>query len=185
MEDVYLVLCHKGKIEGRRKRPWSWERLRAGGEGDDRGWDGWMVSPTQWTWVWVNSRSWWWTGRPGVLRFMGCKELDMTEQLNWTEEMGTTEDDMFGWHHRLNGCEFGQAHRESEGQENLMCCSLWSRKELDTTEWLNNTRAQILLFFFNGVFSKFSVQFLPDYKCQHKPVAGPQSVQQISERHSC
>ena len=52
------------------KRPWCCERLRAGGEGDDRGWDGWMASPTQWTWVWVNSRSWWWTGRPGVLRFM-------------------------------------------------------------------------------------------------------------------
>ena len=46
------------------KRPWCWERLRAGGEGDNRGW---MASPTQWTWVWVGSRSWWWTGRPGVL----------------------------------------------------------------------------------------------------------------------
>ena len=53
------------------KRPWCWERLKAGGEGDDRGWDGWMASPTQWTWVWVNSGSWWWTGRPGVLRSMG------------------------------------------------------------------------------------------------------------------
>ena len=40
------------------KRPWCWERLRVGEEGDDRGWDGWMASPTQWTWVWVNSRSW-------------------------------------------------------------------------------------------------------------------------------
>ena len=49
------------------KRPWCWERLKVGGEGDDRGWDGWMASPTQWTWVWVNSGSWWWTGRPGVL----------------------------------------------------------------------------------------------------------------------
>ena len=49
------------------KRPWRWERLKAGGEGDDRGWDGWMASSTQWTWVWVNSRSWWWTGRPSVL----------------------------------------------------------------------------------------------------------------------
>ena len=49
------------------KRPWCWERLKAGGEGDDRGWDGWMASSTQWTWVWVNSRSWWWTGRPSVL----------------------------------------------------------------------------------------------------------------------
>ena len=49
------------------KRPWCWERLKAGGERDDRGWDGWMASLTQWAWVWVNSRSWWWTGRPGVL----------------------------------------------------------------------------------------------------------------------
>ena len=49
--------------------------LRAGGEGDDRGWDGWMASPTQWTWVWVNSGSWWWTGRPGVLRFMGSQRV--------------------------------------------------------------------------------------------------------------
>ena len=49
------------------KRLWCWERLRAGGEGDDRGWDGWMASPTQWTWVWVKSTSRWWTGRPGML----------------------------------------------------------------------------------------------------------------------
>ena len=60
------------------------ERLKAGGEGDNRGWDGWMASPTQWAWVWVNSRSWWWTGRPGVLQFMGLQS-DMTERLNWTE----------------------------------------------------------------------------------------------------
>ena len=53
------------------KRPWCWERLGAGREGDDRGWDSWMASPTRWSWVWVNSRSWWWTGRPGMLRFMG------------------------------------------------------------------------------------------------------------------
>ena len=52
------------------KRPWYWKRLKAGGEGDDRGWDGWMASRTRWTWVWVNSGSSWWTGRPGVLRFM-------------------------------------------------------------------------------------------------------------------
>ena len=49
------------------KRPCCWERLKVGGEGDDRGWDGWMASRTQWTWVWVNSGSWWWTGRSGVL----------------------------------------------------------------------------------------------------------------------
>ena len=65
-----------GKIEGGRRR-------------DDKGWDGWMASPTRRTWVWGNSRSWWWTGRPGMLSFMGCKESDMTDQLNWTEELST------------------------------------------------------------------------------------------------
>ena len=63
-----------GKIEGRRR-------------GDDKGWDGWMASSTQWTWVWVNSGSWWWTGRPGVLRFMGSQRVghDWATELNWTE----------------------------------------------------------------------------------------------------
>ena len=65
------------------KRPWCWERLRAEGEGDDRGWDGWMASPTQWTWVWVDSGSWWWTGRPGVLLFMGLQSR--TRLSDWTE----------------------------------------------------------------------------------------------------
>ena len=68
------------------KRPWCWEGLGAGGEGDDRGWDGWMASLTGWTWVWVNSGSWWWTGRPGVLRFMGLQRVghDWATELNWT-----------------------------------------------------------------------------------------------------
>ena len=57
------------------KRPWCWERLRAEGEGDEREWDGWMELPTQWTWVWVNSRSWWWTGRPAVLQSMGSPRV--------------------------------------------------------------------------------------------------------------
>ena len=57
------------------KRPWCWERLKVEGEGDNRGWDGWMASPTQRTWVWVSSRSWWWTGRPGVLWFMGLQRV--------------------------------------------------------------------------------------------------------------
>ena len=66
------------------KRPWCWERLKVGGEGDDRGWDGWMASLTRWTWVWVDSRSWWWTGRPGVLRFMGLQRVihDWATELN-------------------------------------------------------------------------------------------------------
>ena len=58
-----------------------------GGEGDDRGWDGWMASLTQWTWVWVNSGSWWWTGRPGMLQFMGSQRVrhNWVTELNWTE----------------------------------------------------------------------------------------------------
>ena len=60
--------------------------LGAGGEGDNRGWDGWMASPTRWRWVWVNSGSWWWTGRPGVLWFMGLQRVghDWVTELNWT-----------------------------------------------------------------------------------------------------
>ena len=63
------------------------ERLRAGGEGDDRGWNGWMASPTQWTWVWVNSGSWWWTGRPGVLQSTGSQRVghNGATELNWTD----------------------------------------------------------------------------------------------------
>ena len=68
------------------KRLWCWEGLGAGGEGDGRGWDGWMASLTWWTWVWVNSRSWWWTGRPGVLQFMGLQSRTrLSDWLNWTE----------------------------------------------------------------------------------------------------
>ena len=67
------------------KRPWCSEGLGAGGEGDDIGWDGWMASPTRWTWVWVSSGSWWWTGRPGVLRFTGSQRVghDWATELNW------------------------------------------------------------------------------------------------------
>ena len=78
------------------KRPWCWERLRAGGEGDDRGWDGWMASPTQLTWVWVNSGSWWWTGRPGVLQFMGLQSVghDWVTELNWSQALNSEIIDM-------------------------------------------------------------------------------------------
>ena len=64
------------------KRPCCWERLKAGGEGDDRGWDGWMTLPTWWTGVWAGTRNWWWTGKPGVLQSMDHKESDMSEWLN-------------------------------------------------------------------------------------------------------
>ena len=71
------------------KRLWCWKWLRAGREGDDREWDGWMESSTQWKWVWVDSRSWWWTGRPGVLWFMGLQRVgyDWATELNWTSHV--------------------------------------------------------------------------------------------------
>ena len=69
------------------KRPWCWERLGTGGEGDDRGWDGWMASLTQWTWVWLNSGSWWWTGRPGMLWFMGSQGV----RHDWATELNSLE----------------------------------------------------------------------------------------------
>ena len=66
-------------------RSWYWERLKAGEEADGRGWDGWMTSPTQWTWVWGNFGSWWWTGRPGMLWSMGSQRVrhDWVTELNW------------------------------------------------------------------------------------------------------
>ena len=64
-------------------RLWCWERLKVGEEKDNRGWDGWMASPTQWTWVWVNSGSWWWTGKPGVLRSMGSQRVGQ----DWATEL--------------------------------------------------------------------------------------------------
>ena len=70
------------------KRLWCWEGLGARGEGDDRGWDGWMASLTQWMWVWVNSGSWWWTGRPGMLQFMGLQRVGdnwATDLILWTK----------------------------------------------------------------------------------------------------
>ena len=75
---------------GNWKRPWCWEGLEAGGGGDDRGWDGWMASLTLWAWIWVNSGSWWRTGRPGVLRFVGSWRVrhDWATELNWTELNG-------------------------------------------------------------------------------------------------
>ena len=64
------------------KRPWFWARLKMGREGDVRGWDGWMASPTRWTWVWASSRSWWWTGMPGVLQSMVSQRIGH----NWVTE---------------------------------------------------------------------------------------------------
>ena len=65
------------------EKTWCWGRLKAGGEGDDRGWDGWMASPTQWTWVWVNSESWWWTGSPGMLQRVAKSRTRLNDWTDW------------------------------------------------------------------------------------------------------
>ena len=96
LEAAHILLCHLNtwfKELTHLKRTWCWERLKAG-EGDNRGWDGWMASPTQWTWVWVNSGSWSWTGRPGMLQCMGSHRAghDWATELNWRVhnlELGT------------------------------------------------------------------------------------------------
>ena len=82
------------------KRPWCWEGLKVGGEGVDRGWDGWMASPTQCTWDWVNSGSWWWTGRPGVLQSIGSQRVrhDWATELNWTRLKDLVIWHRYCWH---------------------------------------------------------------------------------------
>ena len=94
----------------------------------DRGWDGWMASPTQWAWVWVNSGRWWWTGRPGVLRFMGSQESDMTERLNWTEQL---------WWRRKWLPTPVFLPGGSYGQRSLSGYSPRGRKESDVTKYLS------------------------------------------------
>ena len=79
-----LKLQYFGHLMGRTDSfPWCWERLKAGGEGNSRGWDGWMASLTQWTWVWASSVNWWWTGKPGVLQSMGWHRISH----NWVTEL--------------------------------------------------------------------------------------------------
>ena len=69
------------------KSPWCWERLKARGEAGDRGWDAWMASLIRWTWVWVSSRSWWWTGKHGILQSLGSQRVghDWATELNWMQ----------------------------------------------------------------------------------------------------
>ena len=98
------------------KRPWCWASLKAGGEGDDRGWDGWMASQTWWTWVWVNSGSWWWTGRPGMLWSMGLERVghDWVTELNWT-------------------CQLPKVWK------NIKLKYIWISNDKDSQKWQNKT----------------------------------------------
>ena len=85
------------------KRPWCWERLKAGGEGDTREWDGWMASLSQWTWVWVSSRSWW-TGNSGVLQSVGLQRVghDWATELNWSMSRVTRKQETMAIHISLS-----------------------------------------------------------------------------------
>ena len=96
------------------KRPWCWEGLWEGGEGDDRGWDGSMASPTQWTWVWVDSRSWWWTGKPGVLWLIGSQRVgcDWVTEVNWIEECQHLLGLSSGWGTRHGSSDMQNAQKE-------------------------------------------------------------------------
>ena len=95
----------------------TWERLKAGGEGDDRGWDCWMASQTLWRWFWVNSRSWWWTKRPGVLHSVVSQGVGhnwvLCEWLNWTEVEEGTHVYSFSamWGHREKATIFKPGRR--------------------------------------------------------------------------
>ena len=85
------------------KRPWCWERVRAGGEGDDRGWDGWMASLTRWTWVWTSSGRLWRTGRPGVLQSMESQEA--------RQDLATEQQKMFFWNFKVIEFYYWQLHK--------------------------------------------------------------------------
>ena len=86
---------------GSLKRACCWERLKAGGEGDDREWDAWMASLIQWTWVWVNSGNWWWTGRPDVVQSIGLQRVgqDWETDLNWEGNQIPSETDPWPFAH--------------------------------------------------------------------------------------
>ena len=92
------------------KRPWCWERLKAGGEGDNRGWDGWMASPIQWTWVWVSSANWWWTERPGTLESMGLQRVPQ----DWMTELTDLVRSLFYWLPEEMTVTFSNLHLNSQ-----------------------------------------------------------------------
>ena len=111
------------------KRPWFWETLRAGGEGDDRGWDGWMASATQWTWVWANSRRWWRTGKCGVLQSMGSERVGHSEWQLFNEEtrlsLYSPRDGSYSqvlWT-RMKGRQTSFTVGFSRNTNTLMCCA--------------------------------------------------------------
>ena len=107
------------------KRLWYWEGLGAGGEGDDRGWDSWMASPIRCTKVWVNSRSWWWTGKPGVLQLRGSQRVghDWATELNWADTKTTHRHSQYLSAENKDGTQSQSSKKEPKPSD--------SRQELD------------------------------------------------------
>ena len=123
------------------KRPWCWEGLGAGGEGDDRGWDGWMASPTQWTWFWVDFGSWWWTGRPGMLRFMRSQRVGH----DWVTELT-------GWHRPVFLRQpAGPPQRNSAGDldsgSRSICCDMWWDWNHPQEDWFSDWEKKAICFY--------------------------------------
>ena len=101
------------------KRPWCWERLKEGGKGDYRGWDGWMASPTPWTWVWVSSGSWWCIGKPDVLQSVGLQRVGC----DWETELKSD------WKLLISSDEF--LHKK------IFLIKYWCRDKFNVTQsWL-------------------------------------------------
>ena len=118
------------------KRPWCWERLKAGREWENKGWGGWMASPTQWRWAWASSGSCWWTGRTDMLQSMGSQRVrhDWETELNWTKSPHT--------------------YLDSENTEKMLNCTLNEMKENRTLESVQLTREKLSV----GTISKQTIQ---------------------------
>ena len=137
------------------KRYWFWEKLKAGREGNNRGWDGWMASATQWTEVWVNSGNWWWTGRPGLLRFMGSQIVrhDWVTELSWCWERlrAGWEGDDRGWDGWMTSLtQWARVWVDSGSwwwTGGLACCDSWGHKELEVTElnWTESMKEPVMV----------------------------------------
>ena len=121
--------------------------MRAGGEGDDRGWDGWMVSPTQWIWVWVNSGSWCWTGRPGMLRFMGLQRVghDWATERNWTDIVMRVMKTVLHWHNEIYRSveqyrepKYTSEHLQSTGLHKSAKNTKWGEDSLFNKQYWEN-----------------------------------------------
>ena len=138
------------------KRPWCWERLKAGGEGDDRGWDIWMASPTRWTQVWANSRRWWRTGKPGVLQSTGSQRVEH----NWATEL-TERNWGNTWVNIQVHCNWTEGHNSTRWRrsENKVWTMGKRRTRLSTREQISLGRLAFYKLYWSKKYSDEKWQF--------------------------